>query len=243
MTRPRLSGEAAALAEYACLTASPIYRGTGAPRGDGRHVLVLPGLFGNDFYLTPLRGWLRRIGYQTIRSALALNAGCADRLTGEVEKELARSLPAGAPLAIIGHSRGGILGWGLASKLGRRTSHLILLGSPAGPLAAALRSGRVSDEIQRGVSRVVMEAGSAMRRATDPDCAFPNCECAFVKSLRMPLSTATRAASVASRDDAIVPARLCEIAGATNLVVSGTHSGLASNAEVYAHLAELLAAG
>ena len=79
--RPRsMLDEAAALREYWALRLDPVYRGRGVPRGDGKPVLVLPGLFGNDFYLTPIRAWLGRIGYTPRVSTLAINAGCPERL-------------------------------------------------------------------------------------------------------------------------------------------------------------------
>lgn len=243
MAEPSVLNEfAAAAGEYAALLRDPVYDGRALPRGDDLHVLVLPGLFGNDFYLTPLRGWLLRLGYRPIRSSLAVNAGCPDRLSAEIDKELARSLPPGADLAIIGHSRGGILAWALASRLGSRVTKLVLVGSPAGPLAQALRTGNLTAEIQRGVSRIVVDAGTAIRRAMDPNCAFPACDCSFLRALRAGLVPATRVVSIASEDDQIVPARLCQVAGAENIVVSGTHSGLMTNAAVYRELARVLAA-
>src|SRR5262249_40380798 len=66
--------ESRAVTELAQLHSAPIFYGRGAPRGDGRVVLVVPGLFGNDVYLGPLRGWLRRIGYTPVRSSLVVNA-------------------------------------------------------------------------------------------------------------------------------------------------------------------------
>ena len=42
--------ETRVLEEYWALQADDVLRGEGIPRGDGRAVIVLPGLFGNDFY-------------------------------------------------------------------------------------------------------------------------------------------------------------------------------------------------
>src|SRR5207247_1759039 len=50
-------------AELGLLLVEPVFWGVGVRRGDGRPVLVLPGLYGGDRYLSPLRDWLRRIGY------------------------------------------------------------------------------------------------------------------------------------------------------------------------------------
>ena len=75
-----LRREAQALSELAALLRAPIYAGRGVARGDGRLMLVLPGLFGNDLHVQPLRTWLRRIGYVPVASSLAVNAGCPNRL-------------------------------------------------------------------------------------------------------------------------------------------------------------------
>ena len=60
--------ESRALGELAALQIDPVFHGRGVPRGDGRLVLVLPGLFGNDFYLQPLHGWLRRMATARCRA-------------------------------------------------------------------------------------------------------------------------------------------------------------------------------
>jgi hypothetical protein len=57
-------------AELGRLLIGPVYYGAKEERGDGRVVMVIPGLFGGDLYLEPLRAWLRRIGYTAIRSTL-----------------------------------------------------------------------------------------------------------------------------------------------------------------------------
>jgi len=53
--------EAQALGELAALHASPVFWGRGVPRGDGRLVVAVPGLFGNDVYLRPLRRAIQRL--------------------------------------------------------------------------------------------------------------------------------------------------------------------------------------
>jgi len=57
-------------AELGLLLIEPVFWGFGVRRGDGRPVLVLPGLYGGDRYLGPLRDWLRRIGYSPCLSGL-----------------------------------------------------------------------------------------------------------------------------------------------------------------------------
>src|SRR5437762_5452039 len=125
-----LASEARALNELFALQRDPVFRGVGMPRGDGQLVLVIPGLFGSDAYLEPLRSWLRRIGYHPVRSTMLINAGCPDRLRTQVETALRRSIDRHpGRIAVIGHSRGGMLGWAIASRWQDQVSHLVLLGS------------------------------------------------------------------------------------------------------------------
>jgi pimeloyl-ACP methyl ester carboxylesterase len=235
-----LRSEALALAEFAQLFADPLFYGVGAPRGDGRLALVLPGLFANDWYLWPLRAWLGRIGFRPVRSTLASNVGCPERLTRQVEKELdwrRRSVP--GPVILIGHSRGGMLARAMAARLQDGASHLVLLGSPVGLLA---RTGEWSPAAVASAPAAGRAAESSLRarRAIDPDCNVPNCGCPFPADFGRALSEATRVVSIYSRNDPIVPDWAAPVPGAENVEVSGTHSGLVYNRATYRALAKVL---
>jgi triacylglycerol lipase len=237
-TAPNLANEAFAWAEFVQLLADPVYYGAGVPRGDGRLVLVLPGLFGNDWYLQPLRLWLHRIGYHPVPSTLRVNAGCPERLTRQVEQALERRRQTTRrPVAIIGHSRGGILARAIASRLQEDASHLILLGAPVGAIA---RWGGTPETMRPTGNPAVVAAGTRARRLLDPECEAPFCGCPFTQDIQAPLSYSTKVVSIYSREDPIVPAWTCDMPGARNIEVSGTHVGLASNARVYRELAEAL---
>lgn len=234
--------EPLALLELGQLLGDPVYYGDGVPKGDGRGVLVLPGLFGNDLYLYPLHVWLRRIGYRPLRSGLAINAGCPERLSRQVEEELRRRLrPGGGQLALIGHSRGGMLARAIAGRLQDEVSHLVLLGSPVGALMGPWQSGPSRGSKAAPAASIVVEAGTRARRFLDPDCDAPDCGCPFPEDLRRPLSAGTRVVSIYSRDDPIVAPWACQIPGAVNVDVRGTHSGLAYNPAVYRALGAALA--
>lgn len=246
--RRALAGEWWAAAELSRLLSDPVYYGVGVPSGDGRPVLVLPGLFGNDLYLRPLRGWLARIGYRPHRSGLLVNAGCPERLSRDVET-VARPLAEAHPgrVALVGHSRGGILGHVLASRLGDAISHLILLGSPVGALVQAARAGASmlgpSAAAPPPAAPQVAEASTLARRLLDPECTFPECGCAFVTDLARPLAPGTRVVSIYTRDDRVVRPAACPVPEARNLEIGGTHSGLVYNRDVYREVAAALAAG
>lgn len=242
--RDVLRREARALGELAALHRDPVFYGRGVPRGDGRVVVAIPGLFGTDNYLRPLRGWLARIGYSPARSTLSINAGCPDRLRTQVERSLARHLARRpGPLCVVGHSRGGMLAWALASRFQEQVSHLVLLGSPAPAVVTMMVQG---DPLTAGTASTVARssvaaAGASALRLLDPDCSVPNCGCPYTDDLRRPLSPATRVLSIYSRDDPIVAPSACAVAGGDNVEIGGSHGGLAHNRAAYVTLARFLA--
>lgn len=241
MPDERLWSEMGAAAEYLALVGDPVFYGVGVPRGHGESVLVIPGLFGNDAYLTPLRTWLRRIGYRPVASSIAFNAGCSDRIFRDLEANLSRSPAASGEITIIGHSRGGILGWALAAKLQERVTTLALVGSPAPAVARGLREGS-GGAIPPGTSQAVVDAGLRVRQFLDPDCDFPTCGCDFVQTMSRPLNAATRLTAIVSEDDPVVPSTAGSLDAPSTRHVRGTHGGLVVNREVYRILGDVLGA-
>jgi hypothetical protein len=67
------------------------------------------------------------------------------------------------------------------------------------------------------------------------------CGCEYIADLLRPLPTTTRITTIFSKDDPIVPPSSCPILAANNIEVTGTHSGLVFNEQVYPHIAEALA--
>ncbi len=242
MPRSRPASEArAAGAELARFLSSPISRGVDVPRGDGRPVLVLPGLFANDAYLFPLHTWLARIGDCPVISRIVFNAGCPDRLSKAAMAALLEEAPPNGPVAIIGHSRGGLLGWAIAAQLGARVSHLVLLGSPAPAVARAFRER--GELPTRAAAPALVQANDLVRRLLTPDCNVPACGCDYVQALTRPPDPATRVLSIYAAGDPIVPSEACQAPGLRAIAVEGSHSGLAHNVAVLKAIAGELATG
>ncbi len=131
--------------EYGRLVADPIYLyGWDAPRGDGRPVIVIPGFLGGDGYLETLRGWLGRIGYRPFESGLRRNTGFNAALLAEIEQRtVAAARAVGGPVALVGHSLGGVHARAIARRRPELVSDVIALGSPlgldGGPIPPSIR--------------------------------------------------------------------------------------------------------
>jgi pimeloyl-ACP methyl ester carboxylesterase len=230
------------LAELGRLLIDPVFYGAEVARGDGRLVVVIPGLFGGDLYLEPLHAWLGRIGYTPVRSSIAMNAGCPKRLRDQVEAHIAnwQQRKAGS-LALIGHSRGGIIAWSIAVQMAEQVSHLAVLGSPLSLYRQSAATGEpISPPTRMG--RLLRETGNLARRMLDPGCNFPACGCSLMRDTGSPLSPATAFLSIVSRDDEVLPPAASGIPAEQSVEVGGSHGALIYNPEVYRTLARFLAA-
>ena len=126
------------------LFGDPAFYGFGSPRGDGKPVVVIPGLFGDDLYHQPIHHWLCRSGYKPVQSSLDFDAGCMQRISTRILEQIKKHTDDKGPIALVGHSRGGALAWALASHLQEKVSHLAMLGSPVASLVASVETGKAT---------------------------------------------------------------------------------------------------
>jgi pimeloyl-ACP methyl ester carboxylesterase len=217
----------------------PIFYGVRAPRGDGKLVAVIPGMFGSDSYLQPLNNWLRRLGYTPLESTLSMNAGCMQKARRTVQTQIDRYRNGAArPIALIGHSRGGALAWAIAAQMQERVSHLVLLGAPIPTYQRAVEAGEL--ELPAGhMSQMLLDASRFSRGLSDPDCKFPSCECAYVDDAGRPLSPSTAVLSIYGRDDLLVPEQ-ARMAADQRMEAPTGHVGLVYNPEVYRAVGKFL---
>jgi hypothetical protein len=76
-------------------------------------------------------------------------------------------------------------------------------------------------------------SSSQFRRIHWPLCCL--------QDLLAPLPAGTKRFAIYSTEDQVVTPEACVMDGATNIKVTGTHSGLVFNKAVYPHIAEALA--
>jgi len=113
------------------LLTSPVWLGVGTPRGYGRPVLLIPGFGASDGSLVLLARWLRLRGYRTYRARIGWNVGCSQKLCGRLERRPDQiAADRGDRVALVGHSRGGILTKALASARPDLVAGIVTWGSP-----------------------------------------------------------------------------------------------------------------
>ncbi|OYY67379.1 MAG: alpha/beta hydrolase [Sphingomonas sp. 28-63-12] len=199
----------------------------GAPRGDGRAILVLPGLVNGDRSNFVLRGFLNRLGYRAYPWGLGRNfgrraiGGEGERLIARIEAIVAET---GAPLTLIGVSLGGMMARFVAHRRPDLVREVITVSSP---FAGAPRDTNVWRTFEwLSGDRI----DSARVRDWAADCAAP---------LTVP-STA-----IWSRSDGLVNGLACHAPdqpGARHIEIRSGHIGVQLKPRVLLTIADILAA-
>jgi triacylglycerol lipase len=207
------------------LAASPV--GV-VPRGDGRPLLLLPGLINSDRSMLIMARYLRRLGYHVETWGLGRNFGArtvgseAERLLARIEDYAARS---GAPVTLIGVSLGGIMARFAAHRLGAGVVREVI--TIASPYAAGPRATNVWRTYQLVSGERIDDPALLARQA---EIAAP---------LPMP------ATAIWSPSDGLVNGRACYGDGEPGLRVleiKGSHIGVHFRAKVLRTVAGVLGA-
>src|SRR5215212_4390710 len=91
--------------EAASLMRSAVWRGAGQAPGDGRGVVLIPGLLAGDGSLALMTRWLRGLGYHTHRAGMRAHVDCSAAVSDALEVCLERMVDkTGDRVAIVGQS-------------------------------------------------------------------------------------------------------------------------------------------
>jgi pimeloyl-ACP methyl ester carboxylesterase len=101
------------------------------PQGDGRKVIVLPGIMTGDFTTVRLVGWLNQIGYDAQGWGPGINWGPTSRSLTRVEALIdAAYATSGRKVSLVGRSLGGLYAREYAKRQPDRVARVITLGTP-----------------------------------------------------------------------------------------------------------------
>ena len=214
--------------EYVALIRDPVFRCEGLPPGRGRPVLLIPGFLAGDWSLLTLHGWLRRAGYRPELPGFRLNVDYSEMLLTSLGRRLyAAGAATGKRVAVVGHSRGGILAKVLGDRHPDLVSRVVTLGSPLGdpfeihPVTmAGVRAAHLYNVLRhwRGAE---IESDFLAALAAPP---------------RVPVT------SIYSRTDGVISWKACVRPDLDSVEVPGSHVGFAVNPDVYRLLGRLLPA-
>ncbi|WP_395153204.1 alpha/beta hydrolase [Ilumatobacter sp.] len=196
------------------------------PKGDGHHVIVLPGFTAGDGSTRPLRHLLRDLGYHSHGWRLGNNLGPTPEILEGLGALLERvHAQAEAPVSIVGWSLGGIFARELARAAPDKIRQVITLGSPI---------------------QMVAEDGSSaqmiwkrLQRLHSPDFATSrSVRAGYLPHLEVPST------SIYSKTDGVVhwqTALTRRTERAENIRVYGSHCGLGFNNSALFAVADRLA--
>jgi pimeloyl-ACP methyl ester carboxylesterase len=219
------------------LLVDPVFQGRGVSRGDGRPVVLMPGLGGGDQTLLVLAAWLRRIGYRPRTCGFVANLGCSDRTVERIGPRLeALHDRHDRRIALIGHSRGGHYARALSHRHPELVSHAISIGAG---LRRMLAVSYPTQAAAVGLRELLLRTG----RAGSPHCMTEACDCAFAHDFAGPFPTdRVHFTSIYSKGDGVVRWQSALVPDAHCVEVTGSHVGLVFNRKTYRAIAAALAA-
>ena len=198
------------------------WRGLAAGQaGDGRAVLVLPGLFNSDRSNVALRSFLNRIGYRAYGWELGRNFGTrsigaeAERLIAQVE-----AIGVGGKVTLVGVSLGGIMARLVAHRRPDLVREVITISAPYAGHPRATRVWRAFEWLTG-------------ERVDDPSVTALRAE--ILAPLSMP------ATAIWSASDGLVNGLACRGGDCADIEVTSGHLGVQLQPDVLLAVARVLA--
>ena len=196
-----------------------------APRGDGRPVMLLPGLMASDLSMRPLGAYLSFLGYTARQWGLGFNQGKVYRDVDRFGERVRAFSHArgGAPVTLIGWSLGGVIARESARLQSDIIREVITLGTP----------------IIGGPKYTTVGGFYARTQGIDMDRFEQMVHERNALGLTQPVT------SIYSKNDGIVDWRASVDVyndHARNIEVNAAHFGLGLSAQVWREIAKTLAA-
>lgn len=191
-----------------------------APRGNGRAVMVVPGLQASDASLVPLRSFLAQRGHDVRPWGLGANTGDLDALLERTQASVRRlAEETGRAVNLVGWSLGGVYARETARDQPDTVHRIATFGTPLlGPRYTLGHTFFPEAELRR-IETIIDERGQ--------------------RPIEVPLT------AMYSRNDGIVDWRTCpdrHTPGAVNVEVSSSHIGMGLDPTVWMHIARWLSA-
>jgi pimeloyl-ACP methyl ester carboxylesterase len=184
-------------------------------------VLLIPGFLSRNGSLDKLAEALARSGHTPAFAGVGLNVDCSEATAERLATRLQRVVRArGAPIALVGHSRGGLLARVLAVRHPDLVATVVTLGSPHRDQLA------IHPVLWATAFGLALAARLGAQGVVRHGCAGGSCCRSFDADLAAPLSPRSHFVSIYSRRDGIVDWRACLDSEAHHVEVPVPHLAL-----------------
>jgi triacylglycerol lipase len=194
-------------------------------------VLLVPGFMAGDATLKGMAMFLRHQGFRTYRAQIHVNVGCtreaADRLERRIETIAIRR---DRKVTIVGHSLGGMLARGMASRRPDLVEGIISLGSPV------LAPGAIHKVLAWDAEMLARLTRVGFRGMMGSDCFGGECARLSFEESKLPIDPEVAFTAIYSKRDGIVDWRACLDPGAKHVEVRTSHVGMAVDPVVMDHV-------
>jgi triacylglycerol lipase len=206
------------------------------PGCSGLPVVLIPGLWSGDVVMSALRNFLMAAGDTVVGAGITCNVDCSEaavaRLIVRVQQVAKRHE---RPVALVGHSRGGLFARVLAQRCPGLVAGIVTLGTPHRDQLA------VHPFLWAQLVALASLGSLGIPGVLRLSCAVGGCCADFRRDLAAPLPLTVRTVSIYSRRDGVVDWRACMDDRGRNAEVLASHCGMLGDRATWAHVASALA--
>ena len=198
-------------------------------------VMLVPGFLAGDWTLLRIAAFLRDNGYRTYRSHIRVNAGCSRRAADRLERRMESiAVRRDSKVTLVGHSLGGLIARGLATRRPDLVAGIVTMGSPV------LAPGAVHPVLAWDAEILTRLSRAGFGCMMSEDCVAGRCARDSWDATRAPMSPDVAYTAIYSRRDGIVDWRSCLDPFAEHVEVRTSHCGMACDPVVFDHVLEAL---
>ena len=191
-------------------------------------VMTVPGFLAGDWTLVRLASFLRDNGFRCYRSHIRVNAGCTQRAGERLERRLETiAIRRDSKVTLVGHSLGGLLARGLATRRPDLVAGIVTMGSPV------LAPGAVHPVLAWDAEVLTRLSRAGFSSMMSADCVAGRCARDSWEATQVPLSPEVGYTAIYSRRDGIVDWRSCLDPFAEHVEVRTSHCGMALDPVVF----------
>ncbi|MCW2762569.1 MAG: hypothetical protein JWR85_2770 [Marmoricola sp.] len=185
-------------------------------------VLLVPGFMAGDPTLSAMSSFLRHHGFRTYRAQILVNAGCTRAAADRLERRLESiAVKRNRKVTIVGHSLGGMLARGLASRRPDLIEGIVSMGSPV------LAPGAIHKVLAWDAQMLAKLTRVGFGGMMSADCIGGDCARLSWDESHQPIDPDVAFTAIYSKRDGIVDWRACLDPAAEQVEVRTSHCGMA----------------